>query len=229
MTNEDHPYLNLNIGQVGQYTMTVPIKDSQRWLDEGWLVHPDRERLFMHHAKPNTITLMNRPKSLLEEGINRLVGTRLTGYERHLGTYGPSGLGFFGLLLEPEKDKGYREFLVYGIRSSGEYSILDNRVIVCHPKYANEYKPWTDYRASNMPQELHAIIQNAVIESVELTANKCTLHLSKNNKTHLMEFCDTDPRLAPWGGNEKTKESQLTQEIGNYLLFQHERAILWAQ
>src|SRR5688572_8035591 len=101
MTDEDHPYLNLNMGLVTKYTVNVWSGDSQEWLNQGWLPMPDSGD-FNWYRKPGVITLGNRPQTLAELGADSLIGRRIIGYETALGSDGTgSGLGFFGFLLEP--------------------------------------------------------------------------------------------------------------------------------
>lgn len=227
-SNTRHPYLNLNMGIVKMYTMEVLRFQTKHWLEKGWVRGPR----YVGWASPFVVHLMNRPRTLSEAGPARLIGVCVMDVELYLGSYGMGGPGFIGLLLEPEAGERYSDYLTYTVWGSSLYTLLDGRVIRCSDRYTSRYNPWLprlDADADHYKQAyelLRKTLRGTAIESVKLDNLRCVLTLTNQDETHQLEFLADDPRLPP-ADNGKPRTSKIDTCIGDYLVFQNERATLW--
>jgi hypothetical protein len=67
------------------------------------------------------------------------------------------------------------------------------------------------------------VLVGSTITAVELSKDRCTLTLSDR---HVLEFLKNDSRLPPFGGGSPRTDAFETGEIGDYLVYQKERAML---
>jgi hypothetical protein len=220
-----HPYLDLRMGMVKQYTIRAPESEEEGWLAKGWLSIPENP-VFRSRAKKGFVHVMSKPRSLSEVGIERLTGVRILGYSEYLGSYGMGGPGFFGLLLEPLAGADHSEYLVYTRWGSGNFTFLDNRMISAPHKSQDTYNPWLAFHSKDKTNELSTVVEGAIITSINLQSQACTMDLLKGDTHHVLEFVVDDPRL-PQPRPGKTHKDDIETQISDYLLFQHELATLW--
>ena len=134
------------------------------------------------------------------------------------------GPGFFGLLFEGLFATSYNNYLVYTAWGAAEYLLLNERCVSCHPKFEAEYNPWKSSKAN----ELSAVLLEATVQTAKLTSTTLTLHLKQGRQHHELVFLRNDPRLPKHGNGTPRKDAFKEGRIGDHLLFQHERGMLWA-
>lgn len=221
-----HPYEKLNMGIIEQYSMIIKKSELEHWLKEGWVESPDFVD-FLYEPEEGETVVLGKPKTIVEVGPESIVGNKIIKYSGCLGSYGMGGPGFFGLLLE--NSDGKREYIIYAVWASGEYILMDGRVIEAHADYNEQFHPWVSQWANEGVEnwdDLSTAIEGAVIESVELLDNKFCIIIRKDNASYKMEFFRNDDRLPPNGSGESRKDAFDKGIIGDYIVFQIEGAVL---
>lgn len=223
---KQQPFENLNIGLIEQYSMIIKKKDLEYWLIKGWVESPKFTHFHYAPEKDETVVL-GKPKTINEVGAKMIVGHKIIKYCQCLGSYGMGGPGFFGLLLE--NTEGNREYLVYAVWASGEYILLDGRVVLSHAKYNKQFHPWVSKWANPDTEDwddLSPLIEGAIIEKTELFEDKLIIKINKSNSLHSFEFYRYDDRLPPHGSGKDRGNAFDEGVIGDYIVFQQEGAVL---
>ncbi len=222
-----HDFLNLKIGAIEQYSMVVKKTELEYWKNLGWLTFTEiglpkgDEQAFLLYGKmkKGETLIFNRPNLLKNIQIDKLIGLEIKEVSAHLGTYGMGGAGFFGLLL------GNSEFLTYAVWGSGNYVIIDNRVVECNPDLYEKTKPWlSNFGEDKTWDDLTAYILGSKIEDITFTEDTCNLNLNKLGKKIEVNFVKNDIRLPRKVGRKRNAYKKGT--ISDYLLFQHKNGTL---
>ncbi len=226
-----HPYENLQMGLIKQYSLMIPKEQLGGWLERGWIEVPGF-RHFHSAPRPNETFILGKPLTLLERGEKTLLGGRIVGYSTWYGTYGMGGPGFLGFEIEGEqksKEQEENEVLVYAVWYAGAYTLIDNRVVECHPRYYRDYHPWVsqfvDKDVPNWDDLTPALLGSRIVK-IELHDSKFLLEATKGEKVHQIEFLKNDARLPPLGGGGPRKDAFKSGVIGQYLVFQNKNAVL---
>lgn len=217
-----HDYLNLKSANVEQYSMVIKKKDLKHWQSLGWaefteigLPEGDEQAWMLYGKMKKSETLIfNRPTLLRNIETDKIIGRRVIDVTCYLGTYGMGGAGFFGLLLDTN------EYLVYTVWSSGEYVIIDNRVVDCSSDLYEKAQPWL----LNGEEALKHYLTNSTITDYSFTNDTCTLYLKKEGKTIEIIFVKNDSRLPKKSARKKNAFRKGI--ISDYLLFQHKDGVL---
>ncbi len=225
---KEHDYLDLNIGDIGQYAMIVNKKELENWKKKGWLTYEEvhlpegDENAAMLYGKLNKKTetlLFNRPTLLRDSIKEEITGRKIISVSTHLGTYGMGGAGFFGILLD------HREFLTYAVWGAGRYVVIDNRMVECDPEFYPTTKPWmSDFGGDQTWDDLTDYITGSTIIDYQFTPDLFRMKAEKNGQTIHIEFVRNDKRLP--GKSGKVKNAYKRGEISDYILFQHEEGVL---
>lgn len=160
---------NLEMGLVKANFVCIHKKQKSLWVERGF----EEQRnypIFLHKLKRDETVMLGIPKTIIEFGINNFVNAKVLEASTCFGTYGMGGPGFFGLLCDTKQ--GHFE-LTLTIWGSGQYVMMDGRVIECHPVYIEQYNPWIQ----RTDKELNSILIGAVINSIELSAAECKMIL----------------------------------------------------
>ncbi|BDD07764.1 hypothetical protein FUAX_01960 [Fulvitalea axinellae] len=219
-----HNYLDLEIATVEQYSMIVDLEALEEWRQLGWKTYKevqlpagdeDAFRLYGEFDKRTQTLMFNKPVLLNEMSKDQLINREVIDAVMHLGNYGMGGAGFFGLLLDTE------EYLTYATWSSGDFVIVNDRVVECSPEHYDKIKPWTSNYGDGLTwDELTETVSGSMIRSYELADDVFILFLSKNGADLKVEFVKQDSRLP------KEREAYEDGQICDYILFQHKDATL---
>ncbi|CAH1194132.1 hypothetical protein PAECIP111892_01421 [Paenibacillus auburnensis] len=221
-----HPYHDLNLGLIKEYSMIVPKAELGKWTGKGWI--EDRTFMDFHYAPgKGEAMILSRPRSLKEIEIGSLLNSRVVDFTSQLGSYGMGGPGFFGVLLDQE---GSQQYLVYAVWHSGQYIMMEGRVITCHLKYNRTYKPWVSEWAGESAEEqwdqLSGVIKGSVITGITLCDAELHLELSADNSIHELIFYQYNEALPPLGNGEARKQAFQQGVIGDYIILSEKNAVL---
>lgn len=163
----------------------------------------------------------DRPRTLREYGIERIVGRRIQEYCNHLGSYGMGGPGFAGFRLG-ETEFLPEEWLVLTLWGADGWLLLDGRWVAAHPNQYDNQRPlmsefdptWDDFT----PQVLGAVIANAQVGDEETV-----IELYRDCGRRLRLEVPSDPsRLSLYGGSlEPRTWSPTESHLDAWLLSRH--------
>ncbi|WP_340021024.1 hypothetical protein MHI24_18650 [Paenibacillus sp. FSL K6-1096] len=217
---------DLKMGLIEKYSMIIPAAQREAWEAKGW-TEESTFRDFHYEAEEGEAMMTARPQTVSEIDTDSLLGSRAMGFSTHLGTYGMGGPGFFGLLLEKE---GVRQYLVYAVWASGQYILLDGRVIECHLNYNQSHRPWLSSWAGEPEEEqwdeLTGIVTGGLVTAVRLTDEELQLELTQGDVPHRLVFHQYHPDLPPMGNGQPRKPAFEDGVIGDYIVLSEENAVL---
>jgi hypothetical protein len=222
---------DLKMGLIRRYAIIVPQEEVATWVEKGWKEEP-AFRVSFHPLPQGIMAVFGKPKTILEVGTDEIIGRYVTDYSAYYGSSSMgAGPGFLGFTLSEKPDvEGSSFVLVYAVGRSGEYTLLDNRIIQCHPIYYNTFHPWiSDYGDEDIPNwdDLHDVIVGSVITAVLLEADRCVITLNKSGVQHGLEYVKNDSRLAPFGNGQPRKDAVTSGTIGDYLIVQAPNGVLY--
>ncbi|MEK3761833.1 hypothetical protein [Paenibacillus sp. FSL R7-0337] len=216
----------LKMGLIEKYSLIVPAAQREAWESKGWVEEP-AFRDFHYEAEEGEAMMTARPRTLTEIDTDSLLGSRAVRFSTHLGTYGMGGPGFFGLLLEKE---GIRQYLVYAVWASGQYILLDGRVIECHLNYNKSHRPWISSWAGEPEEEqwdeLTAKVTGSVVSAVRLTGEELRLELTQEGTRSQLVFYKYHQDLPPLGNGQPRKPAFEDGVTGDYIVLSEEHAVL---
>lgn len=226
MHKKPSSYYELNMGLIKTYSKIIPKADLEKWKNEGWIEDSSFSDFHYAPGKSETVVL-GKPQTLSEAGTSDLVGKEILGFMTHLGSYGMGGPGFFGLKMERS---GSIDYLTYAVWASGEYIMMDNRVLECHLRYNDTYRPWISSWAGEGDEqqwdELTDVVVGSMITHVSLSHTVFVLHLAKDEQNHRMVFYRNHDALPPLGSGTPRDNAFTEGTIGEYLVFNREHAVL---
>lgn len=213
-------------GLIEKYSMIIPIAEREVWESKGW-AEENTFRDFNYEAEEGEAMMTMIPQTVKEIGEDYLLGSRVAGFSTHLGTYGMGGPGFFGLLLE----KGaIRQYIVYAVWASGQYILLDGRVIECHLSYNQSHRPWLSNWVGESEEEqwdeLTNNIMGSLVTAVRLTDDELELELTQESLRSRFVFHKYHPDLPPQGNGEPRKPAFEEGVIGDFIVVSEEYAVL---
>lgn len=217
----------LKMGLIEKYSMIIPAAEKEAWEAKGW-TEESTFRDFHYEAEAGEAMMTARPQTMTEIDTDALLGSRVTGFSTHLGTYGMGGPGFFGLLLEKD---GVRQYLVYAVWASGQYILLDGRVIECHLNYNKSHRPWISSWAGEPDEEqwdeLTTKVTESLVTAVHLTGEELQLELTQEaGRRCQFVFHRYHPDLPPQGNGGPRKPAFEDGVIGDYIVLSEEDAVL---
>ncbi|MBQ7776441.1 MAG: hypothetical protein IJ379_11040 [Lachnospiraceae bacterium] len=201
----EHKYLNLGMGLIEENFVIVKKKDRKLWEERGF-EKIGKYPVFGYLPKPTEMIMLGKPLTIKQFGIENIKGSRILDICTCLGTYGMGGPGFVGIKLEGEF--GVR-WLVYCIWAAGEHILLDDRVLECHPKYADRYKPWIDFdNEKESIEELMQFLRGATIQDISLAEDELHIVLTqKAGDEHFIHTQKLSNKFPEQGGTGKKRNS----------------------
>jgi hypothetical protein len=115
--------------------------------------------------------------------------------------------------------------LVFAVWGAAEYTLIDRRVVGCHPRYYDNFHPWFSFWSDeHIPNwdDLTPALVGSRIEGVELSDERCAVEIQKAEANHTIEFLKNDQLLPLMGNVEARKDAFSFGVMGDYLVFQHE-------
>ncbi len=226
-----HPYENLKMGLIKQYSLIIPKSSLQIWLDKGWIENPDF-RDFHYAPKPTETVVLGKPSTLSEIDTSRLVGRTIVNYSWY-GTCGMGGPGFLGFTLDNQLDTEEEivdeNVLVYAVWGAAEYTLIDNRVVECSPQFYRDFHPWVSrFADEDIPNwdDLGPVLPGSRVDFIGLSGSNCIITVSKGDQNHIIEFFKNDASLPPFGNGNPRRDAFSLGVIGDSIVFQHEKAAL---
>jgi hypothetical protein len=225
---KNHSYLDLKIGAIEQYSMIVEKQNLERWKKMGWLTYKEiglpkgdekASMLYGEFNKRTEMLIFNKPVLLRERTKSEIVGRKISGITTSLGTYGMGGAGFFGLLLDNS------EFLTYAVWSAGDYVLINDRVVECHPDLYHKTRPWTSYFGENRTwDDLSDFLVGSIVKDYSISKEIFILTTSNEKEVFKIEFVKNDIRLPREVGRKRNAFKKGV--ISDYILFQHQDGTL---
>lgn len=106
-----------------------------KWLIKGWVELP-AYRDFHYGVKKDQTVILGKPTTLRDVDVDLLIGKEIIAYNSYYGSYGMGGPGFLGFVFEDSHD-----ILVYAVWGSAQYTLVDGRILACHPRHYQEFNP----------------------------------------------------------------------------------------
>ena len=223
-------YFNLKLGNVTGYGRIIPKDQIPEWWSKGWIAAPGFFS-FGLRPKENEIFVFGTPKTLMDVEPSTLIGKKIAGYGSG-GWYGMGSPGYFGLLIH-EGDTASQDAvaLLYTVFGASSYTLVDNRIVDCHPHLYDRFHPWLapQYVEEHIPHwdDLSEILRDSEITAVDLTDNRFTLQFEKDGQRHVIEFVKNDPRLAPYWNGIPMRDAFDTGIIRERFIFNEPGAVLF--
>lgn len=169
-----HKYYELNMGLVQENYVIVKTENINIWRDRGFDII---KKYPVFHYVPNRYEkiMLGKPKKIDEFGINNLIDCEIIDFSNSGGTYGMGGPGFIEFKFIGRNHE--KLWLAFAMWNAGEYILLDNKVLECHPKFFDEYNPWLKYDDldetiwNNNWSTLYKMFVGGIIKNIELHAD----------------------------------------------------------
>lgn len=220
--SDPHNHLpDVNIGQVSAYSMIIPRLLYWSYARKGW--QGDFFYWNFHYRARLWETIVGtKPTTLSQIDEKTLIGQHITTFERSLGSYGMGGPGFFGITLSNQPMD--HKILVYAVWGADSYMLLDGRLIRTY------FLP-----QKGMPPEKEAVaslLVGAQITDIQLTTDRCTLHLIQDALPHTLEFTRHGQRFDSHADHTlpkgmAAKNAFETGTVSDYLILKNELGLLW--
>lgn len=211
-----HKYLNLNMGLVKENFVIVKRKDIKLWQSRGF-EKIRKYPIFHYIPKASEVIMLGRPLTIREFGLENLKNSKIVDFCVCLGTYGMGGPGFVGFKIQGNFDS---RWLVYCIWAAGEHILLDDKILECHPMFADKYKPHINYdNQKESSDKLNKLLNNLTIREIELSKDKLTITLIDDNSvTHTVHTQKMSDRFPEQGGTKKKRKSYENGSMEEYWL-----------
>jgi len=210
---------DLKMGLVEANFVCIDKRDKSLWLERGFAENRDYP-IFLNELEDDETVMLGIPETIDGFGTDNLVDAKIIDVSTCLGTYGMGGPGFFGLSCDTAKGAFWLTFTVWG---SGQYAVLDDRVIECHPQYNDQYNPWW----SRNRDECKSIVIGAVIKQVELFDTECRIVIeAEDGGRHQVMIYKYSEKLPPMGNGKPRKAAFESGIITDYLLVTYEGTVL---
>lgn len=210
---------DLEMGLVEANFICIDKNQKSLWEERGFEEQRDFP-IFLSQLEDNETVMLGIPKTIIEFGLNNLIYAKVLEASTCLGTYGMGGPGFFGLLCDTKKGPFW---LTLAIWCSGQYVMMDGRVIECHSDYSRQYNPWLNKEDDN----LNSILAGSVINNINLSADECKIGLTFiDNSDHEIVIYRFSTHLPPMGNGSPRKPAFETGSLPDYLLVTYEGTVL---
>jgi len=220
-----HRFLNLNIGLVKENFAVAKKSDKKLWESRGFKTIRKYPIFSRHKLDSSEIVMLGVPSGIASFGCKKLIGSQIVDVSTICGTYGMGGPGFFGLKLQGEY--GIR-WLTYCIWRAGQHILFDDKLLECHPDYAEKYDPlivFDDY--SNSISKFKEMLSDMTIKNIDFTKESIEIKLidSQNNIHYInsYKFSDKFPEL---GGTGQKRNSFENGEMSDYWLITYDETHL---
>lgn len=197
---DSQPRPEFNIRGIGGYAVHINKKDLPLWEAKGFVPGGRPAILPM---PPDKVWVWGIPQTMTDVGITHLIGRNIEGFSNSIGSHGMSGMGLWGLKLNPNKQAELGEYLVYPIQASKNFIRLDG---------------------TPLNFELCQTLIGALIEDVNLSERTCSLTLVKQDKSRELTFY-LDPLESEPVYNLLLQEGK-KGSISDFLIFQDRRGML---
>lgn len=207
------------MGLVEANFVIIDKHEKSLWVERGFK-EQRKYPIFLYELEDDETVMLGIPKTINDFGVSNFVGSKVLEVSTCLGTYGMGGPGFFGLLCDTMQGHFWLTFTVW---CSGEYILLDDRVIECHPNYNEQYTPWR----CETDDELNSILLEAVISVIDLSDSECKMSLRFIDGTHHeMIIYRYSEKLSPMGNGDARKPAFETGNLSDYLLVTYDSTVL---
>lgn len=142
----------------------------------------------------------NKPKTLREFGLNRILSRQIKSWMSHFGSYGMGGPGFFELYLEPT-DEYPAEHLVLTLWGAGGWLLLNDRWVEAHPNQHDKQRPLYSNIGDEAWDEVSVILNGSVITDAKIEDSHTLITLNKDGVEHLLELPSGTSKLPLHGGS----------------------------
>jgi hypothetical protein len=209
----------LNMGLVEANFVCIHKSEKAIWLGRGFEEQRDFP-IFLGELNDDETVMLGIPRTISDFGASNFEGAKVLKISTSLGTYGMGGPGFFGLLCGTKQGHFWLTFTVWG---SGQYVMMDKRVIECHSAYSEQYSPWRN----KGDDELNFIFAESVITNINLSAEECKINLTFIDGTnHEMIMYKYNKNLPPMGNGKPRKPAFEEGTLLDYLLVTYEYTVL---
>lgn len=215
-----NPFEALSMGNVGAYSIIIDKKDTGQWIKKGWV---ERPRFTDDHyfPKKNQTVMLGIPQTILEKGTEHFK-------DKIIHSIGEYGHGFWGIKVV-NSDGTERENIVFAVYAAGEYILIDDRILSCHPDLYTNYHPWLSlWGGENIEQwdDLSPILVHSIIKDIKVYVDRVIITVSHYEELHKIEFLKNDKRLAPFVKAKYKFDSFKKGKIGDYVLVTQEKTAL---
>lgn len=171
--------------------------------------------IFHYTPNPMQVIMLGKPLTIGQFGLEALKDGRIVDFCPYMGTYGMGGPGFVGFKIQG--DFGLR-WLVYCIWSAGQYILLDDRVLQCHPKFSESYNPWIDFdHQEKSITMIKRLLGEAVIQNISLSGETLTITLTGSD-SHTIKAQRISDQFPPLGGTGQKSAAYTNGSMGDYWL-----------
>lgn len=207
------------MGLVEANFVCIEKKDKQMWLERGFEEQRDFPIFFGDLEEEETV-MLGVPKTITAFGTALFIEAQVVEVSTRLGTYGMGGPGFFGLLCQTLQGTFWLTMTVW---SSGEYVMLDGRVIECPSQYEAQYHPWQ----IGDDEEINVLLKDATIKGIDLSDTECRINFEcRNGMQHEAVIYQYHDQLPPMGDGEPRKRAFTTGTLSDCLLVTYEDTVL---
>ncbi|OPZ88908.1 MAG: hypothetical protein BWY74_02943 [Firmicutes bacterium ADurb.Bin419] len=222
-----HEYENLGMGYIGAYSIIIPKTDLNNWINKGWIESP-KFRNYHYAPEPHETVILNKPKTIAEIDVSRLIGCTIENYTC-LGTYGIGSPGFTGFLIKSSVSEFNDQYIVFAVIDAEAYVFVDGRPISGN----HDFNPWipleTDEDFDNWNKNYNEFInqiEGLKIQQVKVSDYLCSITLQGLDRTHSIEFVQNSSNVSPFRSGKLREDSFRQGTIGDYIVFQDVRATL---
>lgn len=221
-----HEYFELNIGLVQENYVIVKTDEINIWKERGFKVIK-KYPIFHYIPNRNEKIMLGKPKMIHEFGINNLIGCEIIDFSSSGGTYGMGGPGFVEFkFISKNQEKLWLTFAMWG---AGEYILLDNKVLECHPKFFDEYNPWLLYNDldetqwNNTWSVVKKMFIGGIIKNIELHADDGHIDiLDLKGILHRIWTAKYSSLFPPKGGSGERNFAFKTQKLADSILIHYD-------
>lgn len=218
-----HPYLNLQLGLIEQYSKCVPAAEVAKAQAKGWLTEEQvgltDDPEYIAPESSDEVYLFNRPTLLKEVNKADFIGQTITGFCPHLGTYGMGGPGFFGFELE------HKQYLTYAVWGAGDYILFNPRVLTGHPNTYAQMQPLLSNFSDQQFDQLTPLISGATLHDWQIEEHQFILQLKQGQEIRNFIFFRYDSRIPRIATNPGIAYKEGV--ISDYLVLQDTDAVLY--
>ncbi|HEY8597694.1 MAG TPA: hypothetical protein VIL85_04645 [Thermomicrobiales bacterium] len=144
-----------------------------------------------------------RPKTIRQVGIERVVNRVIVEWSAGLGSYGMGGYGFFGLKLAATEQHP-EEWLVLTLWGASGWLLFDGKWISAHPELWTIQRPLTgNFVGYERWDNLSPKLLGSTIREATIVDNRAVFVLEHTSTTHLLENPIDTHRLPMWIGTQQ--------------------------
>lgn len=227
-------HLETGVDTVIAYSMIIQEEELPRWQKLGWKQMSAFPYLSQRY-RPNNgeVVIVKKPSKLSQSHGKNFIGKKLARIYANYGTYGLSGAGFFGFEVKnDDRDLAVEnDTLVFAVRGSATYTVIDDRVVFTYPSYSGDLTSWAKVLANEVSPydtQLTLMMEDAEIIDVTTKSDLCIFTTLNNGNKHTIKMLKYGENIPPHEINEFTSHFHVG-EISDYILLINKNATLWAK